>query len=101
MSRKPVKLSPEEIDAARATLPNWTVVAGKLHREFRFADFSAAWGFMSQVALAAEAMNHHPEWFNVYHTVRIDLSTHDAGGITNRDLELAAKIDRIAAGMMR
>ncbi len=101
MNRKPVKLSPEEIRSALAALPNWSAVNGKLHREFRFADFAAAWGFMSQVALAAEAMNHHPEWFNVYHTVRIDLSTHDAGGITNRDLELAAKIDRIAAGMMR
>ncbi len=77
-------------------LPGWVLRDGKLHREYRFADFVAAFGFMASVALAAEAMNHHPEWSNVYHTVRIDLVTHDAGGITELDFRLAARMEGLA-----
>lgn len=73
----------------------WRVRDDKLHREFRFRDFVAAFGFMTQAALIAERMNHHPEWFNVYSTVRVDLMTHDVGGISERDFELAASMNRI------
>jgi 4a-hydroxytetrahydrobiopterin dehydratase len=89
------KLSEAEIAAALAQAPGWSVVNGKLHREFRFQDFSEAFGFMSRAALAAEQMNHHPEWCNVWNKVVVDLSTHDAGGITQRDFELAAKMNRL------
>jgi len=90
------RLVPDEVAQRLASLPGWTVVEGKLHREYRFADFVEAFGFMTGVALVAERMNHHPEWFNVWNTVRIDLTTHDAGGITARDFELAAAMDRAA-----
>ncbi len=93
---RPEKLTEEQIATALTDRPGWSVEAGKLHRELKFADFSEAFGFMSRVALAAEAMNHHPEWFNVYSTVRIDLTTHDAGGISELDFALAAKIDGYA-----
>ena len=76
-------------------LPNWTLVNGKLHRELHFADFNEAFGFMCRVALIAETMGHHPEWFNVWNTVVIDLTTHDAGGLSTRDLELAQRIDAL------
>jgi 4a-hydroxytetrahydrobiopterin dehydratase len=89
------KLSDSEIQSALAERPGWTVVNAKLHREFQFADFVHAFGFMTRAALAAEAMNHHPEWFNVYNRVTIDLTTHDAGGITARDFKLAAKLDAL------
>jgi 4a-hydroxytetrahydrobiopterin dehydratase len=80
-----------------AGLSNWTIdAAGKsIHRELRFGDFSEAWGFMNRVALAAESQNHHPEWSNVWNTVRITLSTHDAGGLTDKDITLAKAIDAI------
>ena len=91
-----IKLSNEEIQAALADLPGWSVVDGKLHREYQFADFVHAFGFMATAAIAIEAMGHHPEWFNVYHRVRIDLTTHDAGGITANDTELASKLEGIA-----
>ena len=83
--------------AELATLPKWTPdAAGKsIHRELKFADFSEAWGFMNRVALAAESQNHHPEWSNVWNTVRITLSTHDAGGLTDKDVTLAKAIDAI------
>jgi 4a-hydroxytetrahydrobiopterin dehydratase len=85
--------------AALATdLPDWSLVNGKLHREFRFADFSAAFGFMTRVALAAETLGHHPEWSNVWNRVSIDLTTHDTGGLSTLDRDLAARIDRIAGG---
>jgi 4a-hydroxytetrahydrobiopterin dehydratase len=90
------KLEPDEIARRLTSLSGWTVVEGKLHREFRFADFVAAFGFMARAALVAERMNHHPEWFNVWNTVRVDLTTHDAGGISGRDFELAAAMDRLA-----
>ena len=90
------KLSVEQIEAAVAGLDGRTMVEGKLHRELQFADFVTAFGFMSSVALVAESMGHHPEWFNVYHTVKIDLATHDVGGISNFDIELAKKINKLA-----
>jgi 4a-hydroxytetrahydrobiopterin dehydratase len=71
----------------------WDERDGKLHREFTFADFSEAWAFMSRVALLAEKNNHHPDWSNSWNKVVIDLVTHDAGGITDRDRQLAEKID--------
>ncbi len=87
-------LADAALDAALADLPGWTRVDGKLHRELRFGDFEQAFAFMTRVAIAAERMNHHPEWSNVYDRVVIDLTTHDAGGITERDLALAAHIER-------
>ena len=76
--------------------PEWTVKDGALHREFSFPDFVSAFGFMASAALVAERMNHHPDWSNVYGTVEVALSTHDAGGITASDLELSAAMDDIA-----
>jgi 4a-hydroxytetrahydrobiopterin dehydratase len=90
------KLEDDEITRRLADLTGWTVQAGKLHRDYRFGDFVAAFGFMASVALIAERMNHHPEWFNVWSTVRVDLTTHDAGGITAKDFELAAAMERLA-----
>jgi 4a-hydroxytetrahydrobiopterin dehydratase len=80
---------------ASAAAP-WAVVGGKLHKEFRFADFIEAFGFMSKAALVAQAMDHHPEWCNVYATVWVDLATHDAGGITELDFALAARMEALA-----
>jgi 4a-hydroxytetrahydrobiopterin dehydratase len=90
------KLSDSEIEAALRKVSGWTVAGGKLHREFKFADFVHAFSFMTRAALTAEAMGHHPEWFNVYNKVTIDLTTHDAGGISAKDFELAAKLDALA-----
>jgi 4a-hydroxytetrahydrobiopterin dehydratase len=92
------KLDADEVARRLTELAGWTVRDGKLHREYRFADFVGAFGFMASVALVAERMNHHPEWFNVWSTVRVDLATHDAGGITAKDFALAAEMDRLAAG---
>ena len=86
----------EEYDEALAQLPGWSLQGGKLHREFRFADFVEAFGFMSRVALVAEAMDHHPEWSNVYARVVVDLTTHDAGGLTGLDLDLARRMSELA-----
>ncbi|WP_295540237.1 4a-hydroxytetrahydrobiopterin dehydratase [uncultured Thiohalocapsa sp.] len=99
MSR--TRLTAEEIQAsldalnASASVP-WTVVDGKLHKEFQFRDFNEAFGFMARAALVAESMDHHPEWFNVYRSVRVDLATHDAGGITALDFGLAGRMETIA-----
>ena len=90
------KLSDSELRDALSGLPEWRIVDGKLHREYKFADFVHAFGFMTTAALAIEKMNHHPEWFNVYNQVRVDLTTHDAGGITAKDVELAGLLDRTA-----
>ena len=87
---RPKALAASEIEARLAELDGWSLEAGKLHREFRFADFSAAFGFMTRVALVAEKLDHHPEWSNVYSTVVVDLTTHDAGGVTELDFRLAA-----------
>jgi 4a-hydroxytetrahydrobiopterin dehydratase len=83
-----------ELNAGAAA--RWQICQGKLNKEFRFKDFVEAFGFMTKVALVAEAMNHHPEWFNVYATVRVDLATHDAGGITELDFTLAKRIEALA-----
>ena len=77
------------------SMPRWSLVEDKLYCQCVFPDFVAAFGFMSQVALLAEAMNHHPEWSNVYNTVEIFLTSHDVGGISERDFTLAAKIDSL------
>lgn len=89
------KLSDAEIQQRLARAPGWSLQNGKLHRAFECKDFAAAFGNMTRVALAAEAMNHHPEWFNVWNKVVIDLATHSVNGISNLDFELAAKIDAI------
>ena len=93
---KPVKLSEAEIASAVSKLPGWKVEDGKLHREYAFIDFVAAFAFMSGAALVAQAMDHHPEWFNVWNKVRIDLATHDAGGITALDVKLAHSMEELA-----
>ncbi len=90
-------LSDAQIETAVHSLSGWTIQDGKLHREFKLKNFVQAFGFMTQVAIVAESMNHHPEWSNVYNRVKIDLSTHEAGGITERDIDLAKRIDAIAA----
>jgi 4a-hydroxytetrahydrobiopterin dehydratase len=89
-------LSPNELDTALSELSGWDLQNGKLHRQFQFPSFVEAFGFMSSVALVAEAMGHHPEWFNVYNRVTVDLTTHDAGGITTKDVELARKMNELA-----
>jgi len=90
------RLSASEIEPALRELPGWAVVNEKLHCEYRFKDFVEAFSFMTAVALAAESMNHHPEWTNVYNRVEVDLTTHDKGGITQKDLELARKMEAAA-----
>jgi 4a-hydroxytetrahydrobiopterin dehydratase len=90
------KFSGPELKDALAGLSGWAVVEGKLHKDYKFADFIHAFGFMATAALAIEKMGHHPEWFNVYNRVIVDLTTHDAGGITAKDAELAKVLDEIA-----
>ncbi|MCS7026814.1 MAG: 4a-hydroxytetrahydrobiopterin dehydratase [Bryobacteraceae bacterium] len=99
MSKQP-KLTDAEIAAALANLPGWELREGKLHREYRFPDFVHAFGFMATSAIAIEAMNHHPEWFNVWNQVHIDLTTHDSGGVTAKDVELATKLEAIAKRLL-
>jgi 4a-hydroxytetrahydrobiopterin dehydratase len=94
---RPHKLDDSAIRDALTRLPGWSYANGKLHRELRFRDFVEAFGFLSSVALVAERMNHHPEWTNVYARVSIDLVTHDAGGVTELDLELARRISELAS----
>ena len=86
-------LNEEALVQALSERPRWTVLEGKLRRTFVFRNFVEAFGFMTKAALVAERQNHHPEWFNVYKTVRVDLVSHDAGGITARDLRLADALD--------
>ena len=90
------KLTDDEIKQALPKLPGWPVEDAKLHREYQFPDFAHAFGFIATAAIGIEKMNHHPEWFNVYNRVRIDLSTHDSGGITQKDLDLAHLLEQIA-----
>lgn len=92
----PAPLSGRALADAVAALPGWSLVGGKLHREFRFPDFVRAFGFMSAVALVAESQGHHPEWSNVYGRVVVDLTTHDAGGVTEADLALARSMNELA-----
>ena len=91
-------MTPEEVSSALAVLPGWESRADgrAIGRRFRFADFSEAWRFMSRVALAAEAMDHHPDWSNSYRDVDVTLTTHSAGGVTKLDLDLAARIDALS-----
>lgn len=98
MAQPPRKLDDTEIDDALTALPEWRRVADRsaIVRKLAFADFNDAFGFMTRVALVAEKMDHHPEWSNVWNRVEITLSTHDAGGVTERDLRLATAIDEIA-----
>ena len=96
MAEQARKLSETEITEALASLPGWSVEAGKLHRQFQFKNFVEAFGFMASAALVAESMNHHPEWFNVYHKVVVDLVTHSVGAISNFDVELARMMEMLA-----
>ena len=93
------RLSPQRRTQALELLSAWSLVEGRdaITRSLRFKDFNAAFGFMSRVALAAEKLDHHPEWCNVYNRVDITLSTHDAGGLTELDVTLARQIDALAA----
>lgn len=92
---------PAKLGAAEAlkSLPKWTAVDGRdaIQRSFKFADFNAAFGFMSRAALMAEKLDHHPEWFNVYNRVDVTLATHDADGVTELDVKLAGFMDEAAA----
>jgi 4a-hydroxytetrahydrobiopterin dehydratase len=89
------KLTEAEHAGLAAALPHWQVKAAAIHRSLKFKDFGEAWGFMSRVALLAEKHDHHPEWSNVWNKVEITLSTHDAGGLSQKDVDLAKAIDAL------
>ena len=91
-----MRLSQVDIDEELKNLPGWSVVNEKLHKEFQFGDFNQAFGFMTRAAMEIEKMNHHPEWFNVYNKITIELTTHDAGGITKNDVNLAKILNSLA-----
>lgn len=93
------KMTAQQIQAGLSDLVGWELKNDKLHRELKFKNFVQAFGFMTQIAVLAEQMNHHPEWSNVYSRVTIDLTTHEAGGISQLDFDLAAKIDAVVADM--
>jgi len=84
-----MRLSQTDIDQELKNLPGWSVINEKLHKEFQFDSFNQAFGFMTRAAMEIEKMNHHPEWFNVYNKITVELTTHDAGGITKNDVNLA------------
>ncbi len=92
---KPVPLSASELEGALPRVPEWSRKGDHIVREFRFEDFTQAFGFMTQVALRAESMNHHPEWSNVWNKVVVSLSTHEAGGLSELDFLLAEQIDKL------
>jgi len=94
------KLTPEQLSVALQKLTGWMVKSEKLHREYRFADFPHAFGFMATAAPLIEKMNHHPEWSNVYDRVTVDLTSHDTGGITERDIRLAGTLEAIASKLL-
>ena len=94
------KLTDQEIMTALASLPGWSLSHGKLHREYQFRDFVHAFGFMATAAVAIEARNHHPEWSNVWNRVTVDLTTHDAGGITPKDTDLATFLESVAGRLL-
>ncbi len=94
-------LGEDEVRRRLDSVPGWTVVDGRLHRRFRFADFSTAFGFMTQVALAAEELDHHPDWSNSWNTVTVDIVSHAAGGITDACFELAGRCSSVAVGFER
>lgn len=91
-----MRLSQEEIDEELKNIPGWSVVNDKLHKEIQFDSFNQAFGFMTMAAMEIEKMNHHPEWFNVYNKLVIELTTHDAGGITRNDINLARILNSLA-----
>lgn len=93
---KPEKLDKQEIAKELEKLPGWTIKDGNLHRTFEFADFSEAFGFMTRTALAAELLNHHPDWSNGWNKVVVNLSTHSAGGLSKLDFDLAGKMQKMA-----
>ena len=97
MSARDPRLDGDELSAAVAALPSWSVVDGRLHREFQFVDFAAAFAFMTEVAVIAERLDHHPDWSNSWNRVVIDIVSHDAGGLTWRCIELAKGIDALLA----
>lgn len=88
-------LSTSDLEQRLSQLPNWEIKDGKLQRQFQFPDFITAFGFMSSMALFSEAIGHHPEWFNVYNRVTVELTTHDAGGITAKDIDWATKANSL------
>ena len=90
------KLTEEQIQKELADLKGWSIANGKLHRDFTFSDFVEAFGFMTKAAMHIERMNHHPEWFNVYNKITVELVTHDAGGITQNDVSLAKTLNSLA-----
>ena len=92
------KLSRRKITSGLSELDGWTLVKGNLHRVFEFKNFTQAFAFMKRVALAADRMDHHPDWSNVWNKVTVDLSTHSAGGLTKNDFELAGKMQQIHGG---
>lgn len=94
---RPAKASDEQIHEFIGQFSSWSIKNSKLHREYVFSNFVQAFGFMTEVALIAERTDHHPEWFNVYKTVVVDLTTHEADGVTERDFLLAKKMEEIAA----
>jgi len=93
-------LNATEIQAALDSLPGWSIQNDKLHRDYQFPDFVHAFGFMATSAIAIEALEHHPEWSNVWNRVSIDLTTHDSGGITAKDVILANKLEAIAKRLL-
>ena len=94
------RLGDAELKAAVESLPGWSIADGKLHREYTFPDFVHAFGFMATAAIAIEAMEHHPDWSNVWNRVVIDLTTHDSGGITPKDIKLANKLEELAKRLL-
>ena len=91
-----MRLNPEEIKQELQELEGWNIVGEKLHKEFLFDTFNQAFGFMTRAAMEIEKMNHHPEWFNVYNRITIELTTHDAGGITKNDVNLAKILNSLS-----
>jgi len=91
-----IRLSQQDIADELKNLPGWSVVNEKLHKEFQFDSFNQAFGFMTRAAMEIEKMNHHPEWFNVYNRITVELTTHDAGGITKNDVNLAKILNSLA-----
>lgn len=99
MATEPTLLSPEDLQNRLDALEGWNLDGTSITRTYRFADFAAAFGFMSSVALSAERLNHHPDWSNEYSRVTVRLTTHDAGGLTALDFDLAAIMDDVASGL--
>jgi 4a-hydroxytetrahydrobiopterin dehydratase len=94
----PTRASEEQVSSNLSALPGWSRAEGRsaITKRFTFTDFNEAWGFMSRVALLAEQMGHHPEWFNVWNRVDVTLSTHDVGGLSELDFQLATAMERVA-----